>query len=240
MRNEMKSINPQIAPSVILYQDQDILLINKIPGLLSVPDGYDPDLPYIKSVLEPLYGPLWIVHRLDKETSGGMVLARNEDAHHSLSDSFQNKQVREKYHGLVSPVPNWRENILTQPLQIDADRKHRTRFDIKNGKEARSNCKVLKTFPLGVLMEIEIHTGLTHQIRAHLRAEDLLLLGETLYNAGLPPLPLNSPRIMLHARTLAFAHPSAGKWQQFTAPYLEDFRDTYTKLRFAKGPDIVI
>jgi 23S rRNA-/tRNA-specific pseudouridylate synthase len=183
---------------------------------------------------------MWIVHRLDKESSGVMVLARNEEAHRFLNESFRKRRIKKKYHGLVAPVPDWREKSLTHPLQIDADRQHRTRADRKSGKGAHSEFKVLKIFPFGVLMEIEIHTGITHQIRAHLRSEDLILIGETLYNAGLPPLALTAPRMMLHARTLAFTHPVTGKWQRFSAPYPEDFRDTYTKLRFARDLDDVI
>jgi tRNA pseudouridine32 synthase / 23S rRNA pseudouridine746 synthase len=236
----MKSKASQHRNLKIIYEDQDILIIIKPSGLLSIPDGYDPNLSYIRSVLEPSYESLWMVHRLDKDTSGVMVLARSEEAHRVLNESFRKREMKKKYHALVSPVPNWREKSLTQPLQTDADRQHRTRVNFKFGKETRSDCKVLKIYPLGVLMEIEIHTGITHQIRAHLRAEELILLGETLYNAGLPPLPLNAPRMMLHARTLAFKHPSTGKWRHFTAPYPEDFREAYTKLRFAKGLDTVI
>lgn len=86
-------------------------------------------------------------------------------------------------------------------------------------------------------MEISILTGMTHQIRAHLRAFDLCLLGETLYNAALPDLPIKAQRMMLHARFLAFSHPHTGKWVQFTAPYPDDFREVYTKLRFTTAPD---
>lgn len=224
----------------IIYKDKDILLINKPSGLLSVPDGYDRDLPHIRSVLSSSYAPLWMVHRLDKETSGVMVLARNAEAHRILNESFKKRQVKKKYHALVFPIPEWREKKLTHLLRIDADRQHRTRVDLKAEKEAHSDCQVLKIFCFGALMEIEIHTGLTHQIRSHLRAEGLALLGDKLYNSGLPPSPLDAPRSMLHARTLAFTHPATGEWHQFTASYYQDFRDVYTKLRFAKDLDAVI
>ncbi len=236
----MKSKTPQTKSPDILYEDQHIILINKPSGLLSISDGYDPDLPHIRSVLEPKFGPLWMVHRLDKETSGIMILARNKEAHRFLNESFRERRVKKKYHGLVAPVPEWRKKSLTYPLQADADRQHRTRVDFKSGKDARSDCEILNVFHFGVLMEIEIHTGLTHQIRAHLRAEELILIGESLYNAGLPPLALDAPRMMLHARTLGFTHPITGKWQRITAPYPDDFRDVYTTLRFAKGLDDLI
>lgn len=229
-------------PSIIkmpslLYQDEAILVINKTPGLLSIPDGYDPTLSHLKSVLEPLYGDLWMVHRLDKETSGVIVLARNANAHRKLNADFQTKQIEKYYHGLVTPVPNWRRMNIELPLEVDADRKHRTRVNYENGKDATSICQVLKRYTLGVLMEIQILSGITHQIRAHLRAYDLVLFGETLYNAGLPSQPFQVQRLILHARTLRFPHPSNGDWCSFTAPYPEDFRHAYAKLRATRAPD---
>jgi len=208
----MTAAHKHYESSSLLYQDQDILLINKTAGLLSSPDGYNPNLPHIKKILAPHFGELWMVHRLDKETSVVMIFARNEEAHQNLNRAFRNREVNKVYHGLVSPIPQWREKRITLPLQVDADRKHRTRIAVSQGKEARSDCKVLKVFQFGVLMKIKIHTGITHQIRAHLRSEGLSLFGETLYNAGLSPLPLSAPRMMLHAKSIAFNHPSTGKW----------------------------
>ncbi len=217
-----------------------MLVINKSPGLLSIPDGYHPELPHLRSVLEPQFGRLWMVHRLDKDTSGVIVFARNAKAHQSLSHSFHHREVHKVYHGLVSPVPDWREKEISLHLEIDADRKHRTRVSTTSGKAALSICKVLKVFLLGILLEVIILTGITHQIRAHLRAYNLCLLGETLYNAGLPTRSIKAERIMLHARTLTLPHPSTSKEVQFTAPYLDDFRQTYTRLRTTKDPDVMI
>ena len=117
------------------------------------------------------------------------------------------------------------------PLQKNADRQHRTRVNNLDGKPDHSFCRVIKRFKLGVLIEIHIHTGISHQIRAHLRAFDLALLGDKLYNAGLPPQPFPVSRTMLHARQLGFAHPTTDEWITCTAPYPEDFRTAYSKLR---------
>jgi len=227
-------------PPLLLYQDQDLILINKPSGLLSIKDGYHPELPYLKAFLEPQFGELRIVHRLDKETSGVMVLARNIQTNRALNQSFHDRQLQKIYHGLVTPIPAWRQNEIRLPLKINADRKHRTRVDKVAGKPAHSICKVLKVYPLGGLMEIEIRTGITHQIRAHLRALDIALFGDVLYNAGLPDQPFDVPRTMLHARSLAFSHPSTGEHIDITAPYQSDFRKAYTKLRFTTTPDAVI
>ncbi len=223
-------------PSVI-FQDNDLLVVNKPPGLLSVPDGYDPNLPHLRDVLEPLYGPLWMVHRLDKETSGLIILAKNKNSHRELNALFRNRQVNKVYHGLVTPIPDFQAKTVQLPLRPNADRKHRTRVDHREGKPAHSVLKVQKRFNLGVLMDIEILTGITHQIRAHLRTLNLVLFGESLYNAGLPPQPIDVPRGMLHARQISFPHPISGEKVHFSANYPEDFRTLYTRLRITRAPD---
>lgn len=224
----------------ILFEDHDLILINKPSGLLSVPDGYDPSLPHIKTVLEPDYGDVWIVHRLDKDTSGVMLIARNANIHRELNESFKLRKIEKFYHGLVTPSPQWREMDIQLPLLTNADRKHRTRVNVQTGKTAHSFCRVNKWFELGVLMEIQIHTGISHQIRAHLRAYNLALFGDQLYQAGLSTQPFHVSRTMLHARQLGFNHPSTGKRISFSAPYPEDFRAAYTKLKVTTAQDAMI
>lgn len=221
----------KIKPEQIIYQDQDLLIINKPASLLSVPDGYDPDLPHLRSVLEPIYGELWMVHRLDKETSGVMVLARNPEAHRRLNELFRDREIKKVYHCLVHPKPDWKKLDIQLPLQVDADRKHRTRVDSARGKPAHSVCHVKKYFDLGALVEISITTGITHQIRAHLRAYNLAIFGDSLYSAGLPPQSTEVPRMMLHARELAFPDLRTDELVVYTANYPEDFRQAYLKLR---------
>jgi len=224
----------------VLYEDDDILVINKPPGLLSIPDGYNSDLPHLRSVLEPHFGKLWMVHRLDKETSGTILLAKNAAAHRIMNASFRSNQVKKTYHGLVTPAPDWQDIAIDFLLLVNADRKHRTRVNPENGKEAHSDCKVLKRFALGALLEIQIQTGITHQIRAHLRACNLMLLGDVLYGSGLPSSPITVSRTMLHARAIAFQHPIIGTWMTFSASYFDDFRDAYTKLRVTTTPDVML
>lgn len=225
--------NPQC-----LYQDDDLIIINKPSGLLSIPDGYDPSLPHLKVVLEPLFGKLWIVHRLDKETSGIMILARNKETHRKLNERFRTRKIEKSYHALISPRPSWGKLHITLPLRTDADRRHRTRVDHSAGKHAETICVVKKSSHNNALLEIWILTGLTHQIRAHLRAYDLIIIGEQLYNAGLkiPPFPVQ--RLMLHARSIGFSHPANGDRVEFTAPYPEDFRTALTNLVISTSRDV--
>jgi len=181
-----------------------------------------------------------MVHRLDKDTSGILLMARDADAHRILNGSFRERELLKKYHALVVPVPDWGEMDIQLPLKANADREHRTRPNDHTGKYAHSICKILKWFDRGVLMEIQILTGITHQIRAHLRAYNLALLGETKYQIGLPDPPFDAPRAMLHARTIAFTHPITKEQMAFTAPYPDDFREAYHKLRVTTAQDEVI
>ena len=107
---------------IILWSDEVILIVNKPPGLLTLPDGYDPDLAHLTDILEPSYGPLWIVHRLDKETSGVLVLARNADAHRRLNTQFETRQIAKTYHAILVGNPEWDENEVRLALLPDGDR----------------------------------------------------------------------------------------------------------------------
>jgi RluA family pseudouridine synthase len=221
----------------LIFQDQDILIINKPAGLLSVPDGYNIDLPHLRSVLESTYGELWMVHRLDKETSGIVILARNKEAHQRLNEIFREREVNKVYHCLVYTNPDWTDLDIQLPLQVDSDRKHRTRVNNNHGKPARSLCHVLKHFKFGALMEINIYTGITHQIRAHLREFNFAILGDDLYSAGLPPYPVEVSRMMLHARELTFPNFITGELVKYTANYPDDFRQAYTDLKMTTNWD---
>lgn len=224
----------------IIFEDNDLIVVNKPAGLRSIQDGYDPDLPHLRTLLEPDYGDLWIVHRLDKDTSGIILLARNAEAHRCLNESFRERQVEKIYHGLVTPTPNWGQKDLSLPLRANADRKHRTRVDTTNGKPASTSFIVEKRFAVGVLMRIKIKSGITHQIRAHLRSLDLSLLGDALYHAGLPEQPITVERTMLHAREIYFIHPTQQTRVHFTANYPEDFRTAYTNLHLTTMTDLMI
>lgn len=231
---------PEVEIPEIIFEDDALIVVNKPAGLLSIQDGYDPDLPHLRTLLEPDYGDLWIVHRLDKDTSGIILLAKNAEAHRRLNESFRERQVEKIYHGLVTPAPKWGQKDLSLPLRTNADRKHRTRVDTTNGKPASTSFSVEKRFALGVLMKIKIESGVTHQIRAHLRSLDLSLLGDALYHAGLPEQPIAVERTMLHAREICFIHPTQHIRVQFTANYPEDFRTAYTSLRITTTTDLMI
>ena len=215
----------------LLHSDEALLVINKPSGLRSLPDGYDPSRPHVRALLEPHYGRLWMVHRLDKETSGVLVLARNPQAHRALNTMFEQHQVHKTYHALAAGSPEWEEQTVRLALRPNGDRRHRTVVDAAGGKPAVTHLRLLSRFPTACLLEAKPETGRTHQIRAHLAASGLPILGDTLYGApALPGLPLES--LALHAWALELIHPESRLPVRFEAPYPTDFQNTLDFLRF--------
>ncbi len=231
------------SPVIVIYDDAEILVVNKPPGLLSLPDGYDKTLPHLLMVLAPDYGPLLMVHRLDRETSGIVILARNVEAHRSLNAQFQKRSVEKVYHALINGIPEWDNVRADLPLRKNGDRKHRTVVDFKQGKKALTVFRVLERFSGYSLIEAHPHSGYTHQIRAHLWHLGFPILADPLYGASkqdqLPGAsidltrPIDAPiqRLALHACSITFDHPSLLKRVTFTAPYPTDFETAILLLR---------
>lgn len=208
----------------LLWCDADLLVIDKPAGLPTLPDGYHTEAPHVKSMLEPLYGRLWIVHRLDKGTSGVLALARSVEAHRSLNTQFEQHTAKKTYHALVRGEAAWESTSIRLPLRLDGDRRHRTVVDPQRGKPAITHLRVLQRFSGWTWLEAHPETGRMHQIRAHLAALGLPLAGDALYGGkdDLYPLdPSGSPlvqRLCLHAWRLALDHPQTGERLTFTAP----------------------
>jgi RluA family pseudouridine synthase len=225
----------------ILWCDDDIILINKPAGLLTIRDGYDPTLPYAADVLQSQYGKLFVVHRLDRDTSGILLFARNAQSHRNLNDQFQNRQTQKIYHAIILGIPSWDEFHAEYPLQVDGDRRHRTKVDYDKGKPALTDLYVMERFSSHCLIKALPHTGYTHQIRAHLSATGFPILGDQLYSIPMPspiPKPYKSSqepqlisRMALHAFSLSFIHPTTNTAFYFEAPHPFDFHDALNFLR---------
>jgi tRNA pseudouridine32 synthase/23S rRNA pseudouridine746 synthase len=211
----------------IIYADEALIVINKPSGLLTIRDGYNPDLPTVKSLLEQEFGRCWIVHRLDKETSGVLLVARNESVHRSLNLFFQNRQIKKTYHALVFGEPSQPQFSIDLPLRINGDRKHRTVVDETNGKPAKSEVSLIKSNNSISLVKIIPYTGYTHQIRVHLSAFGFPLIGDKLYGKlSNESLGLNISllsRTALHAFEIEFRHPVENVDYIFKADYPPDF-----------------
>ncbi len=230
----------------ILYQDSALLVVNKPAGLSTLPDGYTPTLPYLRSILEQQFGRLWTVHRLDKGTSGVLLMARSAEAHRKLNTQFERHSVSKTYHALAIGVPDWAEKTVDRPLRSNGDRQHRTIIDMQAGKPAITHFRVLERFSQACLLEAIPETGRTHQIRAHLSYLGLSIIGDTLYSprrAGLSdadksPLRQDSSLsaqlgagIGLHARSLEVDHPLSGERMKFEAPYPDAWTTLLYQLR---------
>jgi tRNA pseudouridine32 synthase/23S rRNA pseudouridine746 synthase len=213
----------------ILYQDEYLLAVNKPAGLPTLPDGYNRAAPCLIDLFKQQMGRVWVVHRLDRDTSGVIVLARTAEVHRALNIAFDARDVHKVYHAIVIGVPAWDEHLIDLPLRPDGDRRHRTVIDRARGKPAVTRVRVLERFAQHALIEARPETGRTHQIRSHLAARDLPLAGDVLY--GGKDAASFVQRTALHARSIEFTHPVTHESVRLSAPYSEDFILVLTQLR---------
>jgi len=227
--------------NALIWADESILAINKPPGLRTIPDGYDPLLPHLAGMLKSTFGQVWIVHRLDKGTSGIILFARSSEAHRSLNSQFKQRETRKTYRAIVIGYPEWETTTVKLPLRTNSDRKHRTIIDHQHGKPAETFLQALHLSEGFALLNAYPITGYTHQIRAHLAAVGLPLLADPLYKSLKPVTQLQEAasarstalpiqRVALHAHRLSFRHPSSGQDLTLEAPFPDDFHNTQTAL----------
>ena len=207
----------------IIHLDENIIIINKPAGLPVLPDGWEKASEYLVKMLEEKYNKIFIVHRLDKITSGVMVFARDAETHRTLNIQFEERQAEKVYHAIVEGIPQWNEKIAKHPLRINVGHKHRTGVSDKYGKPSETRFKVIKRYQEAALIEARPVTGRTHQIRVHAYALGHPLLGDILYGASETHL---IARPALHAHSLTFTHPQSGERQTFLAERPQDFVET--------------
>lgn len=212
----------------IVHSDPYILVVNKPAGLPVLPDGWDQSAPYLVKMLEEQFGKIWVVHRIDKVTSGIIVFALTAEAHRSLNIQFEKHEVEKVYHALVNGIPRWEKKVTRFPLRANVGRKHRTVVDDRSGVRAETRFKLLERYQAGALVEASPLTGRTHQIRVHACALGHPLLGDVLYGASETDL---ISRPALHANSLTLTHPETGKRLTFQADYPYDFQAAVRLLR---------
>lgn len=231
------AVPPLTRPAIqILFTDDRVLVIDKPSGLLVIPDGFHPESAHIRMLLEPAFGRLWIVHRLDKETSGALLLARDSETHRELNAQFSNREVKKEYRLIAAGSPQQDQWDVTLPLKVNGDRAHRTIVDLKDGKPAATRFCVIRRFSSGYcLLSAFPLTGYTHQIRAHLTASGLSIAGDPLYqprphpsikgqgDITLPDAVKIARRLMLHAFRIDFFHPGRKQPVSIQSPLPDDF-----------------
>lgn len=230
----------------VLYCDESILAVTKPPGLLSIPDRFRRDLPNLRTLLEQRFGKLFVVHRLDRGTSGVMLFARTAEAHRALSLQFQSHRLEKVYHALLAGVLEQDELEIDFPLLPDPRRPGRM-IPSARGKEARTYVRVLERFHIATYVECRLLTGLLHQVRVHCAALGHPLLVDPDYG-GVEAFFLSSikrryklardererpllERVPLHALAIGFEHPTTHVWMRLEAPVPKDFRALLHALR---------
>jgi tRNA pseudouridine32 synthase/23S rRNA pseudouridine746 synthase len=199
--------------SWIHYADEDIVIANKPSGLLSVPGRGPERHECLLSHLQVIYPEIKIVHRLDMDTSGLMVLALTADVHRALSRQFQERETSKTYHAICAGLPSVQQGSINLPMRCDWDRRPLQMIDFKQGKSAQTYWKVLLQSKNQFLVELTPITGRSHQLRLHMKSLGHPILGDNLY-ADEIALRM-SPRLLLHATNLSFTHPVTRQWLEF-------------------------
>lgn len=219
----------------IIHEDNHLIVLDKPAGLSVLPDGWEKESQYLVKMLEEGYGKVFIVHRLDKITSGVMVFARDAETHRALNIQFENHEAQKTYHAILEGNPKWEEKVAKHPLRANVGHKHRTMVDNKNGKPSETWFRVIKRYGArpeqgrrdAALVEAKPQTGRTHQIRVHAYALGHPLAGDTLYGAE---QTYGFPRPMLHAQSLSFLHPGTNERVKFSAPRPPDFEEELKRM----------
>lgn len=229
-------LKPQEMPLDIIYEDEDMLVINKEKGIVVHPGNGNPDGTLANAVMAKCKGSLsgiggkirpGIVHRIDKDTSGLIIVAKNDTAHLNLSKQIQDRKVKKTYIALVRGVI--KENEATINMPIGRSSKDRKKMAVtKDGKEAITHFKVLKRYNGFTLLEVKIETGRTHQIRVHLSEIGYPVVGDEVYSNGKNPFGVKGQ--MLHAEKLELKHPRTGKDLTFEAPVPKYFENIINQL----------
>lgn len=229
-------LKPQDIPIDIIYEDDDIIVVNKPKGLVVHPANGNPDGTLVNAIMAICKGTLsgiggeirpGIVHRLDKDTSGLIIVAKNDIAHIKLSEQIKNHEIKKTYIALVRGIV--KENEATIDMPIARSTKDRKKMAVsKNGKNAITHFKVLKRYENNTLLEINIETGRTHQIRVHMSQIGYPIVGDTVYSNGKNKFGVEGQ--MLHAARLEFKHPITGELLKLEAPLPKYFREILEQL----------
>ena len=231
------SLKPQDIPVEIIYEDKDIIVVNKPKGMVVHPANGNPDGTLVNSLMSICKDSLsgiggeirpGIVHRLDKDTSGVIVVAKNDKAHINLSEQIKNHKVEKTYIALVKGVVKANEATIDMP--IGRSTKDRKKMAVtKTGKNAITHFEVIKRYENFTHMKARLETGRTHQIRVHALSINHPLLGDEVYGPKNNKFKLKGQT--LHAKKLGFIHPTTKEYVEFDSELPKYFQDILNKLK---------
>ncbi len=235
----------------IIYEDEDFVVLNKPAGLLTIPDRFSRAIPNLYDILTERYGKIFVVHRLDKETSGVICFAKNEESYSDLSEKFEEHDVNKVYLALITGHLRNREGRIDIPISENLKYPGTMKVDYESGKRSITEYKVLEGFENFSLLEVRPLTGRMHQIRVHFKAIGHPLAIDPIYGnrreiflseikkkykpkGGEVEKPLMS-RLTLHALKLGFFHFRKKEYVEFEAKLPKDFESLLKQLRKYKG-----
>lgn len=223
-------ITPEKIPLDILYEDQDLLVINKPKGMVVHPAAGHYSGTLVNALLYHCEGQLsgingvlrpGIVHRIDRNTTGSLVVCKNDMAHRSLAEQLKEHSINRRYRAIVWGNLKENEGTVDAPIGRHPIDRKKMAINRTNGKRAVTHYRVLKRFSRFTYIECRLETGRTHQIRVHMASLGHPLLGDTVYSTAKSPYTLEGQ--CLHAMTLGFIHPRTGEYIECTAPLPEYF-----------------
>ncbi len=235
-------IKPEELNIDIVYEDDDLIIVNKQSGIVVHPAPGAPNgtvingLMHLSKELSNINGEYrpGVVHRIDKNTSGLIMFAKNDKAHECLSKQLQEKTTTRKYHALVHGVIDEDKLIIEAPIGRDVKDRKKMCVTAKNSKEAKTNVTVLRRFNDFTLVECELTTGRTHQIRVHMKFVDHPIVGDPEYGRK---KSFDCHGQALHAKTLGFVHPTTNQYIEFDSELPVKMQDVITQIEGLYGDD---
>ena len=235
---EEPDIPPQDIPLDIIYEDKDVLIVNKPKNMVvhPAPGHYEGtlvnaimyhchnDLSGINGVLRP-----GIVHRIDKDTTGSLIICKNDEAHRKIAEQLKEHSITRKYRAIVYGRISNDEGVVDAPIGRHPTDRKKMAINERNGKPAITHYKVLERFEKNTYIECQLETGRTHQIRVHMTSIGHPLLGDEVYGNAKCPFKLEGQT--LHAMTIGFIHPSTNQYVEYEAPLPEYFERLLQILR---------
>ena len=229
---------PENIPLDIIYEDSSLLVVNKPKGMVVHPSAghytgtlVNAIMYHCRDSLSGINGEIrpGIVHRIDMDTTGSLIVCKNDESHVFIAEQIKEHSVNRRYRGIVYGVVKEEEGTVNAPIGRHPIERKKMAINEKNGKPAITHYKVLERFERYTYMEFKLETGRTHQIRVHMASIGHPLLGDTLYSSGRSPYKLQGQT--LHAMTIGFIHPRTREYMEVTAPLPEYFEKILKDLR---------